>query len=176
MATDVMDRKISHVVALCDLNGDGVVEVADFDLWVQRLAAIRGWAPGTDDHAELEALYLGPASDMIAAGSGADRISVGGFSEYLRSLAETDLAAFTAWGDGFFRLIDANADGQIGPDEYADLLASLGIDRAGADAAFSRLDLNGDGHISGEEFTELFLEFFSSDDPEAPGNWFWGPY
>lgn len=173
MTTDLMDRKINHVVALCDSNGDGVVEVSDFVTWVERLAAIRGWAPGTGGHRELERLYVDGAKGVIALVGDEDRLSVRAFGDAMRSLSAEDLARFAA---EFFRLIDADGDGEIGPDEYADLLASLGIDRAGADAAFSKLDLNGDGHISGDEFSQLYLEFFRSEDPDAPGNWFWGPF
>jgi hypothetical protein len=30
--------------------------------------------------------------------------------------------------------------------------------------------------ISADEFTQLYLEFFGSEDPDTPGNWFWGPF
>jgi len=54
-------------------------------------------------------------------------------------------------------------------------MASVSIDAAAADEAFERLDLDGDGVISKDEFARLYLEFFTSEDPEAPGSWFWGP-
>ena len=74
-----------------------------------------------------------------------------------------------------FRLIDADGDGTIGPDEYGDLMASVGIDRATSAEAFTRLDLDGDGHISKEEFELLYFELSTSEDAEAPGSSFWGP-
>ena len=55
-------------------------------------------------------------------------------------------------------------------------MASISVDAGAADEAFARLDLDGDGHISHDEFTQLYLEFFTSDDPEAPGSSFWGPF
>ncbi|WP_344467900.1 EF-hand domain-containing protein [Kitasatospora kazusensis] len=41
-----------------------------------------------------------------------------------------------------------------------------------ADAvAFEHLDRDGDGTLSGEEFVSAIVEFRSSSDPAAPGNW-----
>ncbi len=177
MASDLIDRKVTHVVALCDQNGDGVLEVADFETWVGRMAAIRGWDPDSDGHARLDRLYLDTVRTVHEAYGDEDgRVTVARFAEVLKSIGESGGPEFQAWGDGFFGLLDADGDGRIGRDEYRDFLAALLLDRAAADQAFARLDLDGDGYISGDEFTRLYLEFFSSEDPEAPGNWFWGPF
>ncbi len=40
--------------------------------------------------------------------------------------------------------------------------------------AFSHLDGDGDGLLSAEEFTRAVIEFWSSTDPNAPGNWLMG--
>jgi Ca2+-binding EF-hand superfamily protein len=82
----------------------------------------------------------------------------------------------TAWADAFFHLLDADGDGVIGRHEYRNLMLSVSIEGAVADESFRRLDLDGDGQLSRSEFTQLYLEFFSSDDPEAPGSCFWGPF
>ncbi len=41
---------------------------------------------------------------------------------------------------------------------------------------FPKLDLNGDGGITKDELVELVQQFHGSDDPDAPGNLFFGPY
>ena len=92
------------------------------------------------------------------------------------SMAAAGAPELGVWGDGFFRLIDADGDGVIGPQEYRDLMASVFVDAASADQAFARLDTNGDGVISHDEFTQLYRDFFTSDDPDAPGSRFWGPF
>lgn len=65
----------------------------------------------------------------------------------------------------------SDEDGRIPVDAFT---SSCGRCR-GLAHAFAKLDLDGDGYISAAEFTRLYLEFFTSEDPEAPGNWFWGP-
>jgi hypothetical protein len=176
MPSDLIDRKLTHVVGLCDQNGDGVLEVADFETWVGRMAAIRGWEPGSDGHAGLDRLYLDTIRTLHEVYGDNGRVTVARLAEVLRSMSESGGSDFQAWGDGFFGLLDADGDGRIGPDEYRDFLAALLVDAPAADQAFAKLDLDGDGYISGEEFTQLYLEFFASEDPDAPGNWFWGPF
>jgi len=63
----------------------------------------------------------------------------------------------------------------IGPDEYRDFLDCLSVAPSDADAAFAKMDLDGDGHISREEFAQLYLEYFTTEDPDAPASAFWGP-
>ncbi|MFD4156945.1 hypothetical protein ACFWR4_29895 [Streptomyces hydrogenans] len=39
---------------------------------------------------------------------------------------------------------------------------------------FDHLDTDGDGSLSAEEFVRALTEFWSSTDPDAPGNWWMG--
>ncbi|MGD1702846.1 hypothetical protein [Dapis sp. BLCC M229] len=41
---------------------------------------------------------------------------------------------------------------------------------------FNQLYLNGDGGITKDELVEFVQQFHGSDDPDAPGNLFFGPY
>jgi hypothetical protein len=51
----------------------------------------------------------------------------------------------------------------------------LGIDPTYSSEAFRRLDRDGDGELSHEEFRAAIVEFYLSDDENAPGNWLLGP-
>ncbi|MFD0329883.1 hypothetical protein ACFQZC_21005 [Streptacidiphilus monticola] len=46
--------------------------------------------------------------------------------------------------------------------------------RESADEAFAHLDTDGDGRLSAEEFVTAIIEFWTSRDPDAPGNWWTG--
>src|SRR4051794_36073404 len=43
-----------------------------------------------------------------------------------------------------------------------------------ADEAFRHLDQDGDGYLSADEFITAIVEYWSSDDPDGPGNWAMG--
>ncbi|MEA2828811.1 MAG: hypothetical protein QOG43_3250 [Actinomycetota bacterium] len=177
MPSDVIDRKVTYLLELCDQNGDGLLEVSDFEMWIERMAAIRGWERGSADYAGLEALFLDAYKGMQAAYANPDgRIEIAAMKDTLVAMAAAGAPELGEWGDGFFRLIDADGDGVIARQEYRDLMASVFIDAAVADDAFARLDTNGDGVISADEFTQLYRDFFTSDDPDAPGSRFWGSF
>ncbi|MBV9140846.1 MAG: hypothetical protein JO115_08000 [Pseudonocardiales bacterium] len=49
-----------------------------------------------------------------------------------------------------------------------------GLTEAEANEAFAHLDTDGDGLLSAEEFIRATIEYWSSTDPDAPGNWWMG--
>jgi len=55
-----------------------------------------------------------------------------------------------------------------------ELLASLCVGPVWADEAFDRIDADDSGIISLDEFARLYVDFFLSEDPDAPASWFWG--
>ncbi|MFE2264971.1 EF-hand domain-containing protein [Streptomyces griseosporeus] len=46
-----------------------------------------------------------------------------------------------------------------------------GLTEENAAGAFSRLDSDGDGTLSPAEFTSAVIDFWTSPDPDADGNW-----
>ena len=63
------------------------------------------------------------------------------------------------------------------PSDYANFLKAYeALEGVDADFIFSRLDVNKSGEITKDEIRSLAADFLFSNDPEAPGNWFFGPY
>jgi Ca2+-binding EF-hand superfamily protein len=173
----VIDQKVRHLIRLCDRNGDGTVELADYEQWMARLAAIRGWEPESADYTRLEEVIVGTVGPMLAAFGGAvgpEQISE--LSSAMTTMAQSGAPELTHFAEGLFAVIDRDGDGVISPSEYKELMASLDIDASVADASFAKIDLDGDGQLSRDEYTELYHEFFSSNDSDAPGSWLWGPF
>ena len=69
-------------------------------------------------------------------------------------------------------LIDQDGSQSLTVREYARLLQAMGS-TVDAEATFARLDRNQDGRLTLDELIALSLEFMMSDDPEAPGNFFY---
>ena len=177
MAGSVKDEKMAHILALLDQNKDGWLGVDDAEAWVDRLAAIRQWSPGSDGYVRLENMLTDVMRNLVEDPAAVDgKLPLPALRDALYSFAEPGRPELGFWAAGFFQVLDADEEGIIGPDEYRDFMASVNVDSAVADETFVRLDLNGDGRLSRDEFAELYLEFFRSDDPEAPGSWLWGPW
>lgn len=72
-----------------------------------------------------------------------------------------------------FQLEDASADGTIDSDEFTTVCSSYGIDAQECKVAFTKM-AKGKNSVSWEEFQELWKEYFSTEDPNAPGNFIFG--
>ena len=77
----------------------------------------------------------------------------------------------------FLAIADTDHDGQLNPTEFLAFQRGHfpGLTEADANEAFAHLDTDGDGLLSAEEFIQATIEFWSSTDPDAPGNWWMGP-
>ena len=73
-------------------------------------------------------------------------------------------------------LWDRDGDGKLSADEYVKLEWCYGVTEEAAREAFRHLDRDGDGYLTLEEGMKAIEEFYLSDDPDAPGNWLFGPY
>src|SRR3954464_7466970 len=108
MPGTVVQQRITHVASLCDLNHDGVLERADFEIWVDRMAAIRGWEAGSDDYERLSGLFLGSyLAGAGAVGAPDGEMPVSALADALGALAEAGDPRFSGWAAGFFDLLDA---------------------------------------------------------------------
>ena len=75
-----------------------------------------------------------------------------------------------------FDILDADNDGVISKEEYLKFFRSFRGNVEDAEIAFQKLDDNDDGYLTRQSFLEAVTEFHLSDDPDARGNWLFGPY
>ncbi len=175
MLGPVIQRKSAALFRLFDADGDGFWERSDFEQFVERLAGSQGLEPGSAKREVLSQAWVGLWEAISQADSDGDgRVT---FDEVL-AFQEHAFTPETVSGFAgiLFPTLDADDDGAIGLEEYRQLLALSSIDPAVADGIFPRLDTNGDGRITADEFDQLNQEYFLSDDPDAPGSSFWGPF
>jgi Ca2+-binding EF-hand superfamily protein len=73
------------------------------------------------------------------------------------------------------RLFDTDQDQRLSLQDYTIWLTAWGI-TSDAERHFRHLDLDGDGYLHQSEIVEYLRQFHFSNDPEAPGNRFYGPF
>lgn len=184
--TPFLEQKLEHKFYLLDVDGNGVLEAADFERVIESLAEHREW--GQDDPRYLRLATtnrefwraLFDFCDMNEDG----QVTMEEWFDfhanavyYERRIGhempgvERTLGSMASF---FYELLDGDGDGVVTMDNYVDFCIAHGLVEGDAQASFALMDRNGDGLLSREEVLMLVREFYSSEDPEAPGNWFFG--
>jgi len=74
------------------------------------------------------------------------------------------------------RAFDLDGDGAWNVDDYRAFFQVLEIRDADPVEVFQQLDTDGDGLLYHHEVMQRLVEFYTSDDSQAPGNVLVGPY
>lgn len=179
-ATDLRRRKLTRYFEVHDLDGDGRIELADFDRVAENLRTRRGLPADAPAVAALRSAYRGFWSTLQAA---ADTDGDGGvdLEEWLahwdRVLADDRRyqAEVAEVLHRLFALFDQDRTAAIEADEFCDFHAAHGLSPAFARSVFMDLDDDGDGAVDWTEFLEMAHAFYLGDDPGAAGNRLFGP-
>jgi juvenile hormone diol kinase len=181
MLTEFQKRKLSLRFYMIDASKDGIVELSDFELQAKNVAELRGVKLDSPEYQQILSAYTAAwESHWKPADTNSDnKVTV---DEYLK-WSDTIITAPTEGEEldlsrpqAFFDSIDADGSGDLDLKEYTIFLKAVGRSEEDAKIAFSKIDTNGDGKISRYEFAFAMNEYHASNDPEAPGNWFFGSY
>jgi Ca2+-binding EF-hand superfamily protein len=170
--------KLAHQFRIYDTNADGVLERTDLLRVADALAEARGHEPGSAPYESLAAHYeaLWAPLQRRSGGSLRARVTLEAFllwhEEVLADLASYD-KTLGAMAGLLFDVFDEDSDGVVHLAEYERFARATGIPGTPA-SWFPRLDLDGDGRLTRDEVRALAEQFYFSDDPHAPGNWFFG--
>lgn len=172
-------RKFTQLYSLLDVNGDGCLSDSDFREQARRILEAFDLA---HDERRAKLLYESRSElfHRLASGADKDRNGTVSLDEFLRYF-ERQILAHRAAGVAspwlvqtcrdVIELIDEDRSETISESEYARFLKAMGSD-ADPHATFAKLDRDADGKLTLKEMVALSLEFMTSDDPEAPGNFF----
>jgi juvenile hormone diol kinase len=178
--TAFQKRKLARLFDAMDVNGDGQVGRTDFVHRVNALARLRGWHATSASFERNLRTALNEWQNLRETADVDDdtRVSCEEFLRYA-DVFLGDREAIRAYARGdvqlLFDAMDADGDGRITNDEYRTYLETCGLNGAGADSFFAHADLDEDGRVSRSEMTHAMEEYLSSDNPDAGGNYLFGP-
>ena len=180
MFSEFLKRKMTLGFYRMDLSRDGYLDADDFRLLSQRIAEINQIEPGTEAYDRIFTTYE-MAWKMYFSHADLDgdgRVSCAEFIESSKQMVSADNfeEVGLAQNDRQFAAIDTDDDGLIQVNEFGAFLSAAGVHKDDIQFAFNKLDSDGDGVISKQEFSAALHAYFTSEDINHPGNWFFGPF
>lgn len=171
-----LEAKIKRAFAFNDFTDDGIVDKQDLLEHARRIAKAKGYAEDAPERADLVEQNLGAWSAMEQV-AGTARLDEEGWVSLTQQMT-ADKRGYRKFLESSvgttFENMDLDGDGWVTVDEFRTHLEIYGADASAAEECFARIDTNGDGKMSRSEVLDAIYEFFTSTDPDAPGNWFFG--
>lgn len=160
-----------------DFDRSGAIDRKDLDLAIQRINENRGWSPDNPKAQSIRETLL-KMWDGLRQGADTDQdgqVSREEWYQLWEGYAK-DPSNPTEWQSAYmnvtFQLFDASGDKSIDENEFCNVCSYDKVPEAEAREAFKKLQVG--QQITWQSFTELWKEYFSSDDPAAPGNFIFG--
>ena len=180
MFSEFLKRKMTLGFYRMDLSRDGYLDAEDFRLLSERIAEISGVEPGTEAFDRIVTAY-NMAWQMYFSHADADGDGRVNCAEFLASTVQiVSVENFEEMGlaqnQRMFDAIDLDQDGSIQVNEFGAFLGAAGVHRDNIQIAFDKLDADGDGVVSEQEFSAALHAYFTSEDVNHVGNWFFGPF
>ena len=179
--TELQRAKQVHYFNVLDYNGDGVLEKQDFVNVADRLADLRGYEEGASKHTAVrqEILRMWTNARALSGKEGQAQITLEDWLAHEQKVLDSNVLIHSyvqGIARAVFDILDADNDGVISEAEYLKFFRSFRGDTEDGELAFQKLDADGKGYLTRKEFLEAVTQFHLSDDPDARGNWLFGPY
>lgn len=175
-------RKITRLFQVTDVDGNGVIEFADYQRMLATIGKRRGWGFDHENIRRLLGLLRHSWTTLCQSVDENDDSQVtqeewyGIWSRFYEMVSYKPGQTpnwFAASAQHFFETLDIDGDGKVSPQDYACFLEANNI-TADPNALFAKLDLNGDGYITQSEGVLLATQFYLGDDESEPGTWLYG--
>ena len=162
-------KKMLKVAKVRDVDGDGSITKADYDLILQRYKDM-----GTPEkHLKMLEKIVGEFCKALGIADGVTGLT---YEEFAQKYQESfDTVEHDKGIKVQFDIIDADGNGEISLKEWTDHYKVMGLDTNHAKPSFDAIDTNGDGTISKEEFFTYLKEFFFSAENKLKSSILYGP-
>lgn len=179
--TELQQAKQIHYFNVLDYNNDGVLEKQDFLEIADRLSDMRGYEEGSAQHTAVrqEILRIWTNARALSGQENKTRIRLEDWLAHEEKVINSDVLVRSyvqGIAQAVFDILDADNDHKISEDEYLKFFRAFRGDPENGKTAFEKLDAEEKGFLTRKEFLDVVTEFHMSDDPEARGNWLFGPY
>jgi len=179
--TDLQETKLTRYFHVLDHNGDGFLEKKDILEVADNLAKIRNLEEGSSTYEEvqMEMKQIWTQVRTLADVEDESRITLDEWLAHEEKVVQSEELLRTymqSIAETVFEILDFNDNGRISEKEYINAIEAFGASREEGKMAFEKLDADNSGHLTWDQFLEAVKQFHLSDDPEARGNWLFGPY
>lgn len=178
--SDFRRKKLLHVFnVFFDVNHSGTIEKKDFELAIERIRKARGWKESDPKYSETREILLKvwdglrQKADANQDGQVSHEEWVSMWNDYANN-PDKALDWQNRYMNFMFDLEDSSGDGTIDEAEFKSLCVSYGLSPESSVEAYNKFTSNKTVEITREVFADLWKQFFSSEDPNAPGNYIFG--
>ena len=173
--------KVTHLFKLIDVNYNGYVDRQDFRNLIFSLGSARPVTETSGTYQDLEnaIMNLWDRISQMSDSSFDGRIDQEEWLKFFTFALSDDVHYATfikPLEKTLINMIDTNGDGRISHGDYRDIALAVNVDESEISDIFLRMDANRDGYITTDEAEVAVHQFFTSDEPTAPGNWFFGEF
>ncbi|HZU57703.1 MAG TPA: hypothetical protein VFA06_17660 [Actinocrinis sp.] len=181
MLSDFQRAKLERRFELLDMDGDGYITANDYDVAAASVCRAFDFAKDSPQYEKVHVIYL---RLWVALSRRMDQQQTGMISrqQFVSSCARSIVEAEEGYDRiigpialTIFDLIDADDSGTLDIEELTTWFNAYGVCADDAERAFKAVDRNRDGLLDANEVQNAIREFYTSDDPQAPGNLIFGP-
>lgn len=181
MLTELQTSKLARRFELLDYDGDGVISTADYDLAARNICRAFGFEAGSPEHDRIQMTFnalwvrLSQATEHGKDGGITPEQFVASCLDDAGDPASCVEHVEVEISQTIFDLVDADSAGTLYVSELATWFSAYGVCEGDAEKAFRKVDRNKDGLLDREELLAAIRDYYTSDDPHAPGNALFGP-
>lgn len=178
--SDLLRHKLDRSFRRLDTDGNGHVERGDLQDVGARLIRGFGESP-TSPVGRAVVVRLDAVWQELAAYADADRDGRLSADEYHAGMTAAFIdgpafdPVFRPAAEAVAALCDTDGDGRLERSEFAVLQRAFNTSLREATVAFERIDTDRDGRLAVEELIAAMRAYYVGTDPDAPGNWLFGP-